>query len=46
MTILHIDSSITGETSVSRRLTAATLNQLRAANPAAAVIERDLAADT
>ena len=30
MTILKIDSSITGEASVSRQLTAATVNQLLA----------------
>ncbi|MEO6256658.1 MAG: NAD(P)H-dependent oxidoreductase [Sphingomicrobium sp.] len=44
MTILKIDSSITGDASVSRRLTAATLGQLVAQNPTAPVILRDLAA--
>jgi len=44
MTILKIDSSITGETSVSRQLTAATLDQLLAQSPGSAVISRDLAA--
>ena len=46
MTILKIDSSITGEASVSRQLTAATLDQLVAQNPGSKVIVRDLAADT
>ena len=45
MTILKIDSSITGENSVSRRLTAAALDQLLAAEPNATVIVRDLAAE-
>ena len=45
MTILKIDSSITGEASVSRQLTAATLDQLVAADPQATVIVRDLAAE-
>jgi FMN-dependent NADH-azoreductase len=45
MTILKIDSSITGDTSVSRQLTAATLGQLIAQNPESTVIERDLAAE-
>ncbi len=45
MTILKIDSSITGETSVSRQLTAATLEQLLATNPDDTVIVRDLAAE-
>jgi len=42
MTILKIDSSITGDNSVSRQLTAAVTDQLRSANPSAAIIERDL----
>lgn len=45
MTILKIDSSITGEASVSRQLTAATLDQLVALQPDATVIVRDLAAE-
>ena len=45
MTILKIDSSITGENSVSRQLTAATLDQLLAQDPNATVIVRDLAAE-
>ena len=44
MTILKIDSSITGDTSVSRQLTAATVNQLVAQNLEQQVIERDLVA--
>jgi len=42
MTILRIDSSITGESSVSRKLTARITEQLRAAHPGARVTERDL----
>ncbi len=45
MTILQIDSSITGEQSVSRQLTAAVVRQLRAADPTAALIVRDLATE-
>lgn len=45
MTILQIDSSITGEQSVSRQLTAATVSQLKARDPGAEVIVRDLAAE-
>ncbi|MBA3730042.1 MAG: NAD(P)H-dependent oxidoreductase [Sphingomonas sp.] len=44
MTILKIDSSITGDASVSRQLSSATLEQLRSQNAAARVIERDLVA--
>jgi len=44
MTILKIDSSITGEASVSRRLTAATIDQLVSGNSDERVIERDLVA--
>ena len=44
MTILHIDSSITGDNSVSRLVTARIVEQLRAADPEANVIERDLVA--
>ena len=43
MTILKIDSSITGEASVSRQLTSAIAGQLTARDPGARVIERDLA---
>jgi len=42
MTILKIDSSITGENSVSRVLTRSIANQLAAASPGADVVERDL----
>lgn len=45
MTILKIDSSITGDNSVSRQLTAAIRDQLIAERPAATLIERDLAAE-
>ena len=44
MTILKIDSSITGDNSVSRQLTEAVASQLRNTNPNAAVIQRDLVA--
>ena len=44
MTILKIDSSITGEASVSRQLTAATVDQLLKQRPDARVVRRDLAA--
>lgn len=44
MTILQIDSSITGETSVSRQLTAATVDQLLKQRPEARLVRRDLAA--
>ena len=42
MTILKIDSSITGENSVSRVLTRSIADQLSASNPDARIIERDL----
>ena len=45
MTILHIDSAITGEDSASRKLTAAIVRELAAADPAERVTHRDLAAD-
>jgi len=45
MTILKIDSSITGENSVSRQLTARIVEQLRTARPAAELVERDLVND-
>jgi FMN-dependent NADH-azoreductase len=44
MTILKIDSSITGESSVSRQLTAATVDQLLKQRPDAQIVRRDLAA--
>lgn len=45
MTILHIDSSITGENSVSRVLTRRIVDQLTAGNRAARVIHRDLVSE-
>lgn len=42
MNILHIDSAITGETSVSRKLTHEIVAKLSAANPGAQVAYRDL----
>ena len=45
MTILKIDSSITGENSVSRKLTDRIIEQLTAANPGSRVVERDLVSD-
>lgn len=44
-TILQIDSSITGDLSVSRQLTAATTAQLLAADTNARLVERDLVAN-
>jgi FMN-dependent NADH-azoreductase len=45
MQILHLDSSIQGDDSVSRRLTAALVRALREDAPDAVVNHRDLAAD-
>lgn len=45
MNILHIDSGILGDHSVSRRLTAAVAAQIKAEQPAAAVTYRDLVAN-
>lgn len=45
MTILHIDSSITGENSVSRAITRSIAGQLAALDPHARVAYRDFAAD-
>lgn len=42
MKLLHIDASILGEGSVSRRVSAAIVDRLRAANPAITVTHRDL----
>lgn len=42
MNILHIDSAITAEASVSRKLTAAIVDKLKAAHPDATVTYRDL----
>lgn len=44
MNILHLDSSITGENSASRALSAAIVNELTDADPAATVTYRDLVA--
>jgi len=45
MKLLHIDSSILGDNSVSRAVTAAALGKLKAAHPGVEVVYRDLAAD-
>lgn len=45
MKLLHIDSSITGDRSVSRRLTAAVVDEWRGRVPGLDVTYRDLAAD-
>jgi FMN-dependent NADH-azoreductase len=45
MKLLHLDSSITGDGSVSRQLSAAVVNRLRAADPALEITYRDLVAD-
>ncbi len=45
MTILHIDSSISGDNSASRAISRSTVDQLRARDPDAQVIARDLVAD-
>ncbi|MCF3643100.1 FMN-dependent NADH-azoreductase [Rhizobium sp. TRM95111] len=45
MNVLHIDSGILGEHSVSRRLTAAIAAQIKADHPDAAIVYRDLVAN-
>jgi FMN-dependent NADH-azoreductase len=45
VTILHIDSSINGEQSASRAITRSIIDQLRAINPGAEVITRDLVSE-
>jgi FMN-dependent NADH-azoreductase len=45
VTILHIDSSINGENSASRAISARILDQLAAANPGAKVIRRALVSE-
>jgi FMN-dependent NADH-azoreductase len=45
VTILHVDSSITGEQSASRTLTRSIVDQLKTAQPGQRVVYRDLAAD-
>lgn len=42
--ILHVDSSVTGENSVSRQLTSAIVGRLQATDPSAQVTYRDVAA--
>ncbi|MES2403815.1 MAG: NAD(P)H-dependent oxidoreductase [Pseudomonadota bacterium] len=46
MKLLHIDSSVLGETSASRNLTAAIVARLRAEDPGIEVTHRDLAAQS
>lgn len=46
MKLLHVDSSVLGDNSASRRLTAAVVSRLRAEHPGIAVVRRDLAAQT
>ena len=45
MTILHIDSSINGENSASRKLTAVIVDRLKASNWGQEILYRDLAAN-
>ncbi len=45
MTILHLDSSITGDQSASRAISRSIVDRLRRTKPDATVIYRDLAAD-
>lgn len=45
MTILHIDSSISGANSASRAISRSILGRLTAADPGATVVTRDLVAD-
>lgn len=45
MKLLHIDSSIQGEASVTRQLSAAIVARLKGENPGIEVVRRDLAAD-
>ena len=45
MTILHLDSSITGENSVSRTISGAIVSRLSRENPGAPVVRRDLTDD-
>lgn len=45
MTILHVDSTITGDQSASRELSAAIVRALTVADPGAQVTHRDLAAE-
>ncbi|HEX4800810.1 MAG: FMN-dependent NADH-azoreductase [Myxococcales bacterium] len=45
MTILHIDSSINGENSASRAISRSIVDQLRAIDPGAEVVTRDLVSE-
>ena len=45
MTILHLSTSITGQQSISRRVSRSIVDKLAAEHPGATVIERDLVAD-
>ncbi len=45
MNILHLDSSITGEASVSRHISAQIIAKLKAGNPSVDVVYRDLVAN-
>ena len=45
MTILHIDSSITGEQSASRAISRSIVEQLSSVDPTAQVVTRDLVSD-
>lgn len=45
MTILHVDSSISGENSVSRVISQSIVDRLKTLNPRADVVRRDLGAD-
>ena len=45
MTILHIDSSITGDASVSRQLSHSIVERLKREQPGAQIVRRDLFAD-
>ena len=45
MTILHLDASINGENSASRTISRSIVDQLKAADPSATVVYRDLAAE-
>ncbi len=45
MKLLHIDASVLGPNSVSRQVSAAIVERLRAARPGLEIIERDLAAE-
>ena len=46
MNILHLDSSVTGQASVSRQLTEAAAAKVKSLNPGATYVYRDLVKDT